>query len=132
MTTPRLAATIYHAPGVMYGPGLGNADRVPAEVAASHLDPVLWVDGNMPEVHGNVAPIPADAETVLEDLGDPYEGAPTYQEAARQHVAAHAVDVTGLSRNELRALCDGHGLEWVHRDTKADLVHRLRVAGFAQ
>lgn len=127
----RLAVNIYHR-GAFYGPGFGNADQVPAEVAAAHSDPDLWVDGAAPAIHGNVAPIPEDAETVLEELAieDRFPGVPTYEEARARHDAT--VDVTGLTVPELRDLHDEHGIGWVHRDPKPVLIARLQQAGVAR
>lgn len=121
-----------HAAGVWWGPSHGNADQVPVEVAAKIRNPRVWADGEPPAIHGNVAPIPEDAETVLEELAieDRFPGVPTYEEARARHDAT--VDVTGMTVPELRNLHDEHGIGWVHRDPKPALIARLQQAGVAR
>lgn len=70
----RLASNV-HVDGTWYGPSYGNADQVPAEVAAKITNPAAWGEGEAPSAaeeqqHADGAPSHREAlEARARELG---------------------------------------------------------------
>ena len=85
-----------------YGPGYGNADGVPADVAAEIDDPSVWENGEAPAgaVQPKAAPVPVPAEkTPSNESGGTIDVAELDalddKDAVLEFARAHGIEVDG-------------------------------------
>lgn len=112
----RLIVNVWAA-GQGWGPDYGNADQVPAEVAAELDDPAVWAGGNAPEAVSAPAspPVSIDAGTAaaIVDAADDLTAAVLLDQlsqvaddkpALAEFAAVHGIDVDNrLGANRMRA-----------------------------